>query len=51
MKGITFLTLSEVVDIHADQIARYGGSDGIQDINVLSAAGAMSFASFDHWVW
>jgi len=46
MKGITFLTLSEVVDIHADQIARYGGSDGIRDINLLSAAVAMPFASF-----
>jgi len=46
MKGITFLTLSEVVDIHADQIARYGGSDGIRNINLLSAAVAMPFASF-----
>ena len=46
MKGITFLTLSEVVDIHADQIARYGGSDGIRDINLFSEAVVMPFASF-----
>jgi len=45
MKDI-FLTLSEVVDIHADQIARYGGSSGIRDINLLSSAVAMPFASF-----
>jgi death-on-curing protein len=46
MKDIIFLTLSEVVDIHADQIARYGGSDGILDISLLSSAVAMPLASF-----
>jgi death-on-curing protein len=46
MQDIIFLTLSEVVDIHNDQIARYGGSDGIRDINLLSSAIAMPFASF-----
>jgi len=46
MKDIIFLTLSEVVDIHADQIARYGGSGGIRDMNLLSSAVAMPLASF-----
>jgi death-on-curing protein len=46
MKDIIFLTLSEVVDIHADQIALYGGSDGILDISLLSSAVAMPLASF-----
>ena len=37
MQNIIFLTRSEVVDIHTDQIARYGGSDGIRDIKLLSS--------------
>lgn len=43
---IIFLTLSEVVDIHADQIKRYGGSGGIRDIGLLSSAIAMPFATY-----
>jgi death-on-curing protein len=46
MKSISFLTLAEVIEIHADQIARYGGSEGVRDINLLSSAVAMPFASF-----
>lgn len=46
MKNITFLTLAEVLEIHADQIHRYGGSDGIRDINLLSSAIAMPYSSF-----
>ncbi len=46
MKDIIFLTLSEVVDIHEDQIARHGGSGGIRDISLLSSAVAVPFASF-----
>lgn len=45
-ENIIFLTLSEVVDIHADQIKRYGGSGGIRDISLLSSAVAMPFATF-----
>jgi death-on-curing protein len=44
VKDITFLTLAEVIEIHADQIARYGGSSGIKDINLLSSAVAMPYA-------
>ncbi|WP_374764489.1 type II toxin-antitoxin system death-on-curing family toxin [Yunchengibacter salinarum] len=32
------LTLIEVLSIHADQISRYGGSDGIRDMGLLEAA-------------
>lgn len=33
-----FLTLAEVLAIHADQIERYGGSEGIRDAGLLEAA-------------
>lgn len=46
MKDITFLTLAEVIEIHTDQIQRYGGSDGVRDMNLLSSAVAMPYASF-----
>ena len=46
MKKITFLTLVEVVEIHSYQIQHYGGSEGIRDMNLLSSAVAMPYASF-----
>jgi len=46
MEDIDFLTLAEVVEIHADQIKRYGGSDGVRDMSLLSSAAAMPYASF-----
>lgn len=46
MKEILFLTLAEVIEIHSDQIKRYGGSHGIRDMNLLSSAIAMPHASF-----
>ena len=33
-----YLTLAEVLAIHADQIERYGGSHGIRDAGLLEAA-------------
>ena len=33
-----FLTLPEVLAIHADQISRYGGSPGVRDPGILEAA-------------
>jgi death on curing protein len=33
-----YLTLSEVLAIHADQIERYGGSPGIRDRDLLESA-------------
>ncbi|HVR71564.1 MAG TPA: type II toxin-antitoxin system death-on-curing family toxin [Vicinamibacteria bacterium] len=41
-----FLTLDEVLSIHADQIRRYGGSHGLRDLGLLSSALAMPQASF-----
>jgi death-on-curing protein len=46
MHNITFLTLAEVIEIHSDQIQRYGGAEGVRDINLLSSAVAMPYASF-----
>jgi death-on-curing protein len=46
MRKITFLTLAEIVNIHTDQIDRYGGHKGVRDINLLSSAVAMPYASF-----
>lgn len=33
-----YLTVIEVLTIHADQIARFGGSDGVRDPGLLEAA-------------
>jgi death-on-curing protein len=41
-----FLTLDEVLAIHADQIRRYGGSHGVRDVGILGSALAMPQASF-----
>jgi len=46
MKGPLFLRLNEVIEIHTDQIARYGGSGGIRDIDLLKSAIAMPAATF-----
>lgn len=43
---ITFLTLDEAIEIHKDQIERYGGHPGIRDIDLLLSALAMPQASF-----
>jgi len=36
-----FLGLDEVLEIHADQIRRYGGSAGVRDMGLLESALAM----------
>lgn len=43
---LAFLTLSEVIEIHNDQIARYGGSEGVRDWGLLQSALAMPAAMF-----
>ncbi|MEO7795929.1 MAG: type II toxin-antitoxin system death-on-curing family toxin [Thermoanaerobaculia bacterium] len=42
----TFLSLEEVLALHADQIQRYGGTLGLRDAGLLSSALAMPQASF-----
>jgi death-on-curing protein len=44
--SIAFLSLAEVLEIHQDQIARYGGELGTRDTNLLRSALAMPMASF-----
>ncbi|MFZ3091631.1 MAG: type II toxin-antitoxin system death-on-curing family toxin [Nitrospirota bacterium] len=46
MKKTAFLTLAEVIEIHNDQIQRYGGHKGIRDMSLLSSAAAMPYATF-----
>src|SRR5712691_7855129 len=46
MKEPLFLRLNEIIEIHNDQIVRYGGSRGIRDMGLLQSAGAMPMSSF-----
>jgi death on curing protein len=44
--AVTFLTLAEVLEIHQDQIARYGGEPGTRDLDLLKSALGMPAATF-----
>ncbi len=41
-----FLSLSEVLEIHQDQLLRYGGDTGIRDIDLLKSALGMPSATY-----
>ena len=41
-----FLTLGEVIEIHQDQITRYGGESGIRDMGLLKSAVGMPEVTF-----
>ena len=41
-----FLTVDDVLLLHAEQLARYGGGDGLRDPGALDAAVAMAQQSF-----
>lgn len=41
-----FLTLDEVLALHADQIGRYGGKIGVRDLGLLQSALATPAATF-----
>jgi death-on-curing protein len=41
-----FLTLAEVVEVHVDQIRRYGGQAGFRDLGLLQSALTQPEASF-----
>lgn len=47
MSGPVFLTLDEVLALHADQVERYGGSAGLRDAALLESALAAPQATFD----
>jgi death-on-curing protein len=42
-----FLTLDEVLGIHADQIRRYGGRPGLRDLGLLQSALGMPETRFE----
>jgi len=44
---VVFLTLDEVLALHADQIERYGGRPGIRDIGLLQSALGVPTATFE----
>jgi death-on-curing protein len=46
LKEPVFLGLDEVIEIHDDQITRYGGRPGIRDLEMLKSAIAMPSAGF-----
>jgi death-on-curing protein len=46
LKTPVFLELAEVLEIHRDQIQRYGGSHGVREMALLQSAVAMPEASF-----
>ena len=47
----TFLSLDEVLALHADQVSRYGGETGIRELALLQSAIAMPQARFgDEWL-
>jgi len=44
--GVTLLSLDEVLAIHSDQIATFGGSAGVRDLGLLESALAAPQAGF-----
>lgn len=46
MKEPSFLTLDEILALHADQVERYGGTHGIRDLALLESALAAPPATF-----
>lgn len=44
---IYFLTLDDVLEIHSDQIKRYGGKKGIRDRNLLLSAISQPLSTFN----
>lgn len=46
MTDPSFLTLAEVIEVHTDQMRRYGGQDGVRDLGLLESALAQPEASF-----
>lgn len=46
MGGLIFLSVSEVLRIHSDQIARYGGSSEILDMSLIESAVMQPQAGF-----
>lgn len=45
--AVEFLTIDDVLMLHADQIARYGGAVGVRDVGLLESAIAQPQLAFD----
>jgi len=43
---LNFLTLTEVLELHHEEILRYGGADGTRDVRLLESALAQPEATF-----
>lgn len=43
---LKFLNLAEVIEIHQDQITRYGGDSGIRNMELLKSALGMPLATY-----
>jgi death-on-curing protein len=43
----TFLSLDDVLELHEDQLARYGGRQGILNLPLLESALAQPQVTFD----
>lgn len=46
MPNVDYLSLEDVLEIHLDQICRYGGSAEVRDMGLLESALAMPQATF-----
>lgn len=44
---VVFLTVEDVLQLHTDQIAVYGGDPGIRDLRLIESAVATPAATFD----
>lgn len=42
-----FLSIEDVLELHADQVALYGGEHGVRDLGLLESAIAQPQATFD----
>jgi death-on-curing protein len=42
-----FLSVDDVLEMHAEQLARYGGEAGVRDLGLLESAVAQPMATFD----
>lgn len=45
-RDVVFLGIDEVLEIHRDQIDRYGGAHGVRDLRLLQSSMAMPCAMF-----
>jgi len=47
LEHLLFLSVDDVLRLHVDQIAMFGGTDGVRDLTALESAVATPSATFD----